>query len=75
MNKQKRTKLKEADSLLIIAKNLISSVKDQEQDALDNCPENLQNSERYTVMENVVDELDEAIESIDRASESINNTI
>ena len=75
MNKHKRTKLKEADSLLAMARNLISSVKDREQDDLDNCPENLQGSERYTTMENAIDELEDAMESIDRASESGNNAM
>ncbi len=75
MNKQKRIKLREADSLLTMARNLISSVKDREQDDLDNYPENLQYSERYAAMENAIDELEDAIESIDQASESINNAI
>lgn len=75
MNKQKRTKLREADSLLVMARHLISSVKDREQDDLDNYPENLQGSERYTTMENAIDELEDAMESIDRASESINNAL
>lgn len=75
MNKHKRAKLKEADSLLAMARNLISSVKDREQDDLDNCPENLQGSERYTTMENAIDELEDAMESIDRASESVNNAM
>ena len=75
MNKQKRTKLREADSLLTMARHLISCVKDREQDDLDSYPENLQGSERYTTMENAIDELEDAMESIDRASESINNAI
>ena len=75
MNKQKRAKLREADSLLAMARQLISSVKDREQDDLDNCPENLQNSERYATMENAIDELDDAMQSIDEASTSINNAI
>lgn len=75
MNKQKRTKLREADSLLTMARHLISSVKDREQDDLDNYPENLQSCERCTTMENAIDELEDAMESIDRASESINNAL
>lgn len=75
MNKQKRIKLREANSILEKAKILISSVKDKEQDDLDNYPENLQNGERYATMENTIDELDDAIESIDRATESVNNAM
>lgn len=75
MNKLKRAKLREADSLLAKARSLLSIVKDREQDDLDNYPENLQGSERYTTMENAIDELEEAIENIDQASESINNAL
>ena len=75
MNKQKRTKLKEADTLLHTAKSLISAVKDQEQDDLDNYPENLQCSERCTTMEKAIEELEDAIENIERASENISNVI
>lgn len=73
MNKQRRLKLKEALVLLEKALHMVSSVKDDEQDALDNFPENLQNSERYTAMENAIDELEEAIEKIEEATENINN--
>lgn len=75
MNKQKRAKLREATSLLGKAKILISSVKDREQDDLDNYPENLQGSERYATMENAIDELEEAIESIEQATESVSNAM
>lgn len=75
MNKQKRIKLKEATSFLEKAKNLISSVRDREQDDLDNCPENLRESERYVTMENAIDELEEAIENIEQATESVNNAM
>lgn len=75
MNRQKRIKLKEAVSFLEKAKNLISSVRDREQDDLDNCPENLQGSERYVIMENAIDELEEAIANIEQATESVNNAM
>lgn len=73
MNKQRRLKLKEALALLERALHIVSCVKDEEQDALDNCPENLQNGERCAAMENAIDELEEAIEKIKEATENINN--
>ncbi len=75
MNKQRRIRLKEANSYLDCAMQIVSSVKDEEQDGLDNMPENLQNSERCTIMEDAIDALEEAIENIERASESINNAL
>lgn len=75
MNKIKRAKLKEAESFLIKAKSLISSVRDRERDDLDNFPENLQFGERYAAMENAIDELEDAIDNIELASESINNAM
>lgn len=73
MNNKQRKRLKEAKTYLDNALNIVSTIKDEEQDKLDNTPENLQNSERYTTMENAIDELEEAIESIEQASENIDN--
>ena len=64
MNNQRRIRLRESSSLLSKALRIINAVKDEEQDALDNFPENLQNSERYTAMEDAIDNLDDAIENI-----------
>lgn len=75
MNKQRRTKLKEANGLLSQAIRIISSVKDEEQDSIDNLPENLQAGERYTIMENAIDQLEEAIDNIEQASENLNNAL
>lgn len=73
MNKQRRIRLRESNILLIKALQIVNAVKDEEQDALDNFPENLQNSERYTAMENAIDDLEEAIDCIEQASERLNN--
>lgn len=73
MNKQRRIRLREAGSYLARAIQLVSRVKDEEQDALDNIPENLQNSERYTNMEDAIDKLEEAIDNMEQAAESIDN--
>lgn len=73
MNKQRRIRLRESNALLIKALQIVNAVKDEEQDALDNFPENLQNSERYTAMENAIDDLEEAIDCIEQASERLNN--
>ena len=46
MNKRRRSSIKIAASYLDMAIDLIRDAKDEEQDALDNMPENLQGSER-----------------------------
>ena len=73
MNNNQRKKLKEAQTHLGMALDIVSTIRDEEQDKLDNTPENLQNSERYTIMENAIDELEEAVDNIEQATECINN--
>lgn len=75
MNKGRRVRLKEACSLLSRALDIVTSVKDEEQDSLDNLPENLQSGERCTTMEDAIDALDDAIGNIEQASESIESAL
>lgn len=71
MNRRRRARLQEADSLLSKVLEIVDDVREEEQDSIDNCPENLQNSERYAAMEDVVSELEEARDKIQEASEHI----
>lgn len=64
--------LKRASALLGTASGLVSTALEQEEDALDNMPENLQGSERYENIEAAVDLLNDASECIDSAIEKIN---
>jgi len=50
-------------------------VCDEEQDALFNIPENLQNSEMYEKIEQTVEELQEAVEHMEQAEENISNIL
>lgn len=68
MNKEKRTRLKNANSMLYQALMLVESVRDDEQDCFSNLPESLQESENGRVMEDAIDALDDAISSINEAS-------
>ena len=72
MNKQRRAKLSNVCEMLRTALGIVSDVRDDEQDAIDNLPENLQESERCTAMEDAVDELEEAIDNIESAIECVN---
>lgn len=73
MNKQQRNKLKDIQAQLSSLISIVTSIKEEEQDKLDNTPENLQNSERYTQMEDAVDYLEEAIDNMEKAYENIDN--
>lgn len=72
INAKRRKILREASSLLETASVLVASALDEEEDALDNMPENLQGSERYEKMEVAVDLLNDASEGIDAVIEKIN---
>lgn len=53
----------------------MESVKYEEQDSLENFPENLQNSEKFAIIENNIDVLEEAEDDIGRISESISEIL
>lgn len=71
VNKQRRTKLSDANSLLNRAVTIVELVKDEEQDSYDNLPENLQDGERGEAMQEAIDELQIAIDSINDAMNHI----
>ena len=75
MNNRKRDRLKTAIKMLEEASNIIDAVREEEEEALENLPENLQDSERYESMENNVERLQDAIESIEQLVESIGETL
>lgn len=71
MNNKRRAILKKAIDTLEIASNYINNVLDEEQDSLDNMPENLGSSEKYSKMEAAIEKLEDAIEQIDDAKDCI----
>lgn len=75
MNNKRRDLLRLAISSLEQASEYISRALDQEQDCLDNMPENLQCSERYEKMEDIISHLEESIENIDEAKENVEEAI
>lgn len=71
MNKNRRVKISEAVSILETALKIVETVRDDEQDCLNNMPENLESSYRYEKMENAVDRLDDAVSSIEEARDAL----
>ena len=71
MNRNRRKQLAEVNSMLSRAVSIVESVCEDEQDCLDNMPENLQFSDRYSDMEDAISNMEDAIESINSAIESV----
>lgn len=67
MNKERRKRLAEAFEKIGEVKEIIESVKDEEQEAYDNLPENFQNWERGEEMQGYIEMLDEAYGYLDDA--------
>lgn len=65
MNAKRRKKIKLLSDMLSEACALLEEIKDEEEESLDNIPENLQNSEKYLKIQNTVDILDEAYDSLE----------
>lgn len=75
LNAGRRKKLTVAIDHLREASNIVDQIKDEEQDSLDNMPENLQESERYSNMEEAVDALEDALVSINEAFEHVEDAM
>ena len=71
MNKQRRQRLAEAIRTLERVISVLEDARDQEQDGFDNLPDNLQETGRAQSMEEAIDQLTDAIEYIQEASECI----
>lgn len=75
MNRAKRTTLKTAISQLDAALSIVEDVRDEEEADMENLPENLHESEKYSAMEDVINSLEEAIGSIEDARDSLDEAI
>lgn len=67
MNKSRRTRLEKINDRLIDVKQQLSRVCGEEEDAISNMPENLQNSDRYMEMEDAYELMTAAIDHIETA--------
>lgn len=73
MNNIRRKKLDDAIRLLNQVNEMVSRIFDEENDAFESIPENLEASDRYEKIEAAVDELSEALENLEAARENLNN--
>lgn len=67
MNNTRRKAIRKVIEELEALSSRIDDLRDEEQDYLDNIPENLQASERYSDAETAVDNLDSAVNAVDEA--------
>jgi hypothetical protein len=65
MNRFRRKELEEAITLLSEAKDVIDRVREDEQEAFGNMPENFQWSDRGEQMEGYISTMEDALDSID----------
>lgn len=75
MNAQRRKSIQEVIDQLTDLQSTVENLKDEEQEAYDNLPENLQGSERGEAMSEAADNLDSAYNSIDEVLEYLNAAI
>ena len=61
MNKQRRNKIAEAIDLIEQAREILEAVQKEEQEALDNMPESIQNSERGETMAEYISTIEDFI--------------
>lgn len=65
MKEERLKALKHCLNMIQDAHNVLEEVRDEEQDAFDNMPEGLQDSERGDMMQDAIVNLDEAVDYLD----------
>ncbi len=75
MTKLRKNRLRQVLSLIEDAKTILEEVKDEEETAMDNMPENLQGTARYEQMEDAVCNLEDAVCNLEDAVDSIQEVL
>ncbi len=75
MNKYRRTKLSDTIALLYRAISYLENIYEEEQNAFDNMPESIQESERGEIMESTISVIEDATEQISEAMSSLEELI
>lgn len=71
MNKERRSNINNLIIKLYDIKYLIETLRDEEQESLDNLPDNLQESTRAERMQEAIDSLEYACDAIDEAMSNL----
>ena len=75
MNRYRRGELTEAIKLLEQAYNIIENCRDDEQDAYDNLPDGIRDSERGEAMYDCVSEMENCMDAIESITDCIYNDV
>jgi hypothetical protein len=75
MNMQRRKRIEKAGRLLEELLEEITALQEEEQDAYDNMPESLQNSERGEAMYEAAEALESAVASLEEANDYLAEAI
>lgn len=75
MNKQDRKELQKALDFLNSANEILTSIRDQEEEKFENLPEGIQDSERGESFQENIDSLDYAVSDLESVVEYIENVI
>ena len=75
MNKAKRARLAAIYDNIVGLQGLLEEIMDEEQEALDNMPENLQSSQRCQVMNDAIWSIVEASNNLGYAADNIEEVI
>lgn len=75
MNKKQRNELERIASLLEELKSNLETIRDEEDEKLDNIPDNLNGSDRYEDMMEVRDNLEEVIDDLDNTIDNLRDNV
>ena len=75
MNKERKNRIIDVKEILGNAVDELEDIRAGEEMAIENIPENLQNSERYALMEDAVDALEDAYGSVSDAIDSLDEIL
>ena len=75
MNKERRAQILQAAGELEDIKTKLKYISRKEEEILDNTPENLQGTDRYSESENAIDVLDDVVDDLESAIESLNEIV
>jgi DNA repair ATPase RecN len=75
MKQEQRNRVEEIKDLLMNLKQELHEMAEEEQTKYNNAPENLQNSETYTRIEEAANELSEAVDNLDQVDSNLDKVL
>lgn len=75
MNKSRRARLNAIINALTELKSDLDTVFDEEDTAMNNMPESMQESDRYCAMEEACDNMSDALDALDEAIDSLESAM